>query len=103
MCITATFIQRVAQIARGYRLVRLASETNGVGAMPTQELARLVRRHAVAITPVATTAQSKQEGFGRLNMLPSQGRLALPRHPRLLAQLSALEYEEAREQRFGSH
>jgi hypothetical protein len=27
-------------------------------------------------------------------MLLSQGRLALPRHPRLLAQLSALEFEE---------
>ena len=43
---------------------------------------------------VSTTAVSKQDGFGRLKVLLSQGRLALPRHPRLLGQLSALEFEE---------
>ena len=32
--------------------------------------------------------------FGRIRVLLSQGRLALPRHPRLLGQLSALEFEE---------
>ena len=89
----ATFVRRVADLTKGYRLSRLASETNGVGAMPTEELSRLARGRAKVIE-VATTADSKQDGFGRLKVLLSQGRLALPRHPRLLGQLSALEFEE---------
>jgi hypothetical protein len=43
---------------------------------------------------VTTSADSKAGGFGRLKVLLSQGRLALPRHPRLLGQLAALEFEE---------
>jgi hypothetical protein len=90
----ATFVRRVADIASGYKLSQLASETNGVGAMPTQELRRLVQGKVGQVVEVTTTADSKQDDFGRLKMLLSQGRLALPRHPRLLGQLSALEFEE---------
>jgi hypothetical protein len=90
----ATFVRRVADLTRGYRLSRIASETNGVGAMPTQELKRLARGRAGKIVEVATTADSKEDAFGRLKVMLSQGRLALPRHPRLLSQLSALEFEE---------
>ncbi|HUP70196.1 MAG TPA: hypothetical protein VM142_10330 [Acidimicrobiales bacterium] len=32
-------------------------------------------------------------GFGRIKVLLQQGRLALPRHPALLSQLSALAFE----------
>jgi hypothetical protein len=90
----SSFVRRVADVADGYRLTRLASETNGVGAMPSEELRRLTRHRVTTFIEVTTTADSKQNGFGRLNVLLSQGRLALPRHPRLLAQLSALEFEE---------
>ena len=78
----------------GYRLTRLATECNGVGSMPSQELKRLAGSHGGRIIEVNTTALSKEDGFGRLKVLLSQGRLALPRHPRLLGQLSALEFEE---------
>lgn len=80
----AVFVKRLVDLAKGYRLSRLASETNGVGAMPTQELQRLVRGRT-KVVEVATTATSKEDGFGALKVLLSQGRLALPRHPRLLA------------------
>ena len=83
----------MAEVARGYRLLRIASETNGVGAMPTQSLARAVAGRG-SVVPVTTTSGTKEDGFGRGKMLLSTKRLCLPRHPRLLAQLAALEYEE---------
>jgi hypothetical protein len=90
----ATFVLRVLDVVKGYKVSRLATETNGVGAMPSQELQRLAGRHAGRIVEVNTTSATKEDGFGRLKVLLSQGRLALPRHPRLLTQLSALEFEE---------
>ena len=90
-----TFVGQVVDVAKGYRLRRIASECNGVGSMPTTELERLLRFHHGKVVAVTTTATSKEGSFGRLKLLLSQGRLALPRaHPALIAQLSALEYEE---------
>jgi len=89
-----TFLSRVVDVAHGYRLRRIASECNGVGQMPTDELARMLRFRFGKVVAVTTTATTKQDGFGRLKMLLSQGRLALPRHPGLLAQLAGLEFEE---------
>ncbi|HXN61399.1 MAG TPA: terminase family protein [Acidimicrobiales bacterium] len=89
-----TFLRHVVDVAKGYRLRRIASECNGVGQMPTTELARLLRFHHGKVVPITTTATSKEDGYGRLKMLLGQGRLALPRNPVLLAQLSALEYEQ---------
>jgi hypothetical protein len=40
-----------------------------------------------------TTAQSKEDSFGLIKLLAQQRRLRLPRHPGLLSQLEALEYE----------
>ena len=87
------FVARVVAVARGYRLMRLASECNGVGAMPSQELRRMVGGRT-SVVEVTTTNDSKQDAFGRVKLLFSQGRLRLPRHPRLLSQLSSLEFEE---------
>jgi hypothetical protein len=42
---------------------------------------------------VHTDARRKETAFGALKMLLQQGRLVLPRHPGLLRQLAALEYE----------
>ena len=88
------FVQRVVDVTNGYRLARLASETNGVGAMPTQELQRSLRGQGGRVMPIHTTSETKEEAFGRIKMLLQQGRLALPCHARLLGQLSALEFTE---------
>ena len=79
------FVARVVAIAKGYRLARIASETNGAGAMPTDELHRRLRFHHGTVVPVTTTSTTKQDGFGAIKVLMSQGRLALPRHPGLSA------------------
>jgi hypothetical protein len=60
--------------------------------MPTQELAD--RLGEARVKGVHTDARLKEDAFGRIKALLQQGRLQLPRHPALLRQLSALEYEE---------
>jgi hypothetical protein len=90
----SVFVAEVAACAAGYKLARVASECNGVGMMPTQELTRLLSGKVGRVVEVTTTATSKEDGFGAIKLLLQQGRLALPRHPRLLQQLSALEYEQ---------
>ena len=87
-------MRTVIDVAHGYRLTRIATETNGVGQMPSDELARQLRFRFGKVVPVTTTAASKEDGFGAIKVMLGQGRLALPRHPALLAQLSSLEYEE---------
>jgi hypothetical protein len=72
----------------GYRYERVASECNGVGQMPSEELARRMP----AVLPVFTDARLKQDAFGALKSLLQQELLFLPRHPELLKQLAALEY-----------
>jgi len=95
----ASFIDRVVDVAdwrRGRFHVRyLASETNGVGAMPTDVLARRAfeRRTGTRVAPVVTDARRKASGFGTIKGLLQQGRLVLPRHPSLLKQLHAVEFE----------
>ena len=87
----ARFVDRVADVGRGYRFMRVASEMNGVGAMPTQELSRRLGSRTVG---VHSTAATKEDGFGRLKVWMQQGQLRLPRYPALLQQLSALEFSE---------
>jgi hypothetical protein len=87
----AAFVDRIAATTPGYTFKRVISEQNGVGAMPTETLrARL----GCTVEGVHTSAASKENGFGAIKMLLQQGRLRLPRHPGLLGQLAALEYEE---------
>jgi hypothetical protein len=95
----ATFVDRVTAVGDAWRglsfkFSRVYSETNGVGAGPSQLLqARLIeRRCGTSVTPVSTTAKSKEDTFGALKLLMQQGRLALPRFPPLLRQLAALEF-----------
>jgi hypothetical protein len=87
------FIDRVALTARpgAYRYAALMSEENGVGAMPSQELAR----RGLPVVPVYTTAALKEEAFATIKFLLQRDRLQLPvKAPALLGQLAALEFEE---------
>lgn len=99
----AAFLERVVAVAQGYNLESVASETNGVGAFPTEQLGRLMwdRRQSLAhpykrtlVVPVWTDARRKQSMFGMLKGLLQSGRLILPRHPELLSQLAALQMTE---------
>jgi hypothetical protein len=97
----ADFVETVALSAArpwataGYGYMRLATEQNGVGAMPSQMLARRFMERGLSpdvVLPVFTDVRVKQEGFGTLKLLLQRGLLELPRHPNLLRQLAALEY-----------
>ncbi|MHB8297977.1 MAG: terminase large subunit domain-containing protein [Dermatophilaceae bacterium] len=91
------FIDRLCELAVAFDVKVYASETNGVGAYPTDDLAlRLWEKHRLQtqVAKVWTDARRKQSGFGMLKSLLQQGRLVLPRHPELLKQLRALEFEQ---------
>ncbi|MDQ4213773.1 terminase large subunit domain-containing protein [Microbacterium sp. ASV81] len=103
-----TFIERIVNVAKGYHLAGVVSETNGVGAYPTEELARQVDRVTVngllgggqgddvrtLVNSVWTDNRRKQAMFGRLKGMLQAGRLILPNHPELLKQLAALTMVE---------
>lgn len=96
------FIDRLTTHAKHLDVYRFVSESNGVGQMPSQVLRDQLRKEFVDnrsieqanVRAVATTAQRKVNGFGRIKVLLQQGRLLLPRHPDLLRQLNALTYEQ---------
>lgn len=89
------FIDYIGDCAERYWIRALASETNGVGSYPTEDLGhRLARRGLdTAVSPVWTDARRKQAAFGKIKSLLQADRLVLPRHPDLLRQLRALEFE----------
>jgi hypothetical protein len=89
-------VQAVAKVAGAF--CYFAPETNGIGQMPTQELARAVRaknprRHTTWNT-TATTAGLKTTGYGAILALLERGQLVLPNHPDLLRQLAGLRFEQ---------
>jgi phage FluMu gp28-like protein len=89
------WIDRLVRVGASFSFQRLSAETNGVGAMPAAVLAREfygAGRPGV-VEGVTTTAKLKQDAFGFIRLLFQQRRLRLPRHPSLLKQLAALEYE----------
>jgi hypothetical protein len=91
------FIDRVCEVSSRYRVRVIASETNGVGAYPTDDLrARLFNVHHLdsVVAPVWTDLRRKQSGFGQVKGLLQSGRLVLPNHPPLLKELRALEFEQ---------
>lgn len=95
------FIGEVVQAAgdpvagSGYPFARVMAEANGVGQMPAQVLGRRLweLEGRTVVEPVHTTAASKEDAFGLVKLLAQQRRLRVPRHPGLLGQLEALEYE----------
>lgn len=86
----ARWVDRVVDVAAGFRLSRIVSEMNGVGAAPSQMLAE---RLGVRVEGVHTDARLKEDAFARVKVLLQNGQLVLPRHPALLAQLHGLEFE----------
>lgn len=90
------FIDRVVETAGKYHVRVLASETNGVGQYPTEDLRR--RAHEADrdcyVSPVVTDVRRKQSGFSMIKGLLQRNRLVLPRDPELLKQLRGLEFEQ---------
>lgn len=74
----------------------ISPETNGVGAMPSQELSRRLRGRPGKRTWnfVFTTNATKTAAYGAILGLLEQGQLVLPRHPDLLRQLAGLKFEQ---------
>lgn len=108
----STFIERVVEVGSwsphdpgrsrasqmgspGFFLRSIASETNGVGQMPTEMLKRRFHEERLRswVSGIHTDVRRKMTAFGALKMLLQQGRLVLPRHPALLGQLADLEFE----------
>lgn len=89
------FVERLVDVARCYQVHCFASEVNGVGSAPTQDLARSLMEESLGshVVPVWTDARRKQSGFSKLKSLFQAGTLVLPRHPDLLRELRSLEYE----------
>jgi len=90
------FIDRIVETAGKYHIRVLASETNGVGQYPTEDLRR--RAHEAGrgcyVSSVVTDARRKQSGFSMIKGLLQRNRLVLPRDPELLKQLRGLEFEQ---------
>jgi AAA domain len=79
------------------RFACLSSETNGVGAGPSQEIRRLLterRRSPRAWNPVHTTNETKTAAYGAVLQLLEREQLVLPRDPDLLRELRGLRFEQ---------
>lgn len=83
-------VGEVTALAGGWRLGAVISETNGVGAYPSEELVRLLQPRGVSVRPVASSQASKEDHYGKLAMLLARREIALPRHDELLRQLGGV-------------
>jgi hypothetical protein len=99
-----TFLDRIVDACTGYHVRTLASELNGPGSYPTEELENLIGRayrdgrlplwngkYSTYVAGVWTDNRRKGQMFGRLKGMLQSGKLILPRHPELLQQLAGLE------------
>lgn len=100
-CPWAEFIGSLVQMCtRGYSVQAIASEVNGVGAYPTDDLSsRLWSEHRpgtpyTVVSKVWTDVRRKQSGFGQIKAMLQRRQLVLPPHPELLSQLRGLEFEQ---------
>lgn len=76
--------------APGFRVERIVSEENGVGAMPTEDLVRRIGRR---VEGRHTSQKSKEDAYGRIQALLSERRLVLPDNLELLRQLRGMTVE----------
>jgi Terminase RNaseH-like domain len=95
-CSYSDWIARITELAGSWHLPVIASETNGVGAYPTEDLRMRLYKAGTRsmVVPVWTDVRRKQSMFGKVKTLLQQGKLTLPREPELLKQLRALEFEQ---------
>jgi RNase P/RNase MRP subunit p29 len=96
-CSYSDWIDRIGELAGAWHLPVIASETNGVGAYPTEDLRMKLRKAGTRsmVVPVWTDVRRKQSMFGKVKTLLQRGQLTLPRaEPELLKQLRALEFEQ---------
>ncbi len=84
----STVIERVSELSKKFRIIKIVSEMNSIGDMPTQSLEGV----GLAVEGVYTTAQSKVNGYGRMKVLMQARRLLIPREPELIKQLTNLRY-----------
>lgn len=91
----SAMVNRVAEVASAYQLYVIASEINGVGAAPTQDLQHLVLKRGTGshVRPVWTDIRRKMSGFSKVKGMLQRGALVLPRHPDLLSELRGLQFE----------
>lgn len=95
------FIDYITDVAAAFDLQVAVSETNGVGAYPTDELEDRLRQRVrggnyggTYVAKVWTDTRRKQSGYGKIKGLLQRGQLVLPRHPELLKQLRGLQFEQ---------
>ncbi len=81
-------INRIIELRSNFHIMKIISETNGIGDMPTQMLIK----GGLNVEGLFTTAQSKINGYGRMKILMQSGQLILPREPELIKQLTNLRY-----------
>ena len=81
-------VARVGELAGGWALDGVFSETNGVGAAPTEDLRQ--RYPQLRVVPVSTTLPSKENAYGRVQVLLQERRAVLPNLPELLRQLGGV-------------
>ena len=80
-------LAEIESLTAGWALT-VYSETNGVGAYPSEELAQ--RLPQTRVVGVASTQSSKEDSYGRLGALLAQRAIVLPNHPELLRQLGGV-------------
>lgn len=83
-----------SQVAEVEALTKLWSltvrtETNGVGAYPSEELSRRLGGR-VRVAPSATTQHGKEDAYGRLRVLLAERAMVLPQNDELLRQLGGI-------------
>lgn len=81
-------VQEVEVLTKLWQLT-VRTETNGVGAYPSEELARRLGGR-IRVAPSATTQHSKEDAYGRLRVLLAERSIVLPQQEELLRQLGGI-------------
>lgn len=81
-------VAEIEDLTRSWDLT-IRTETNGVGQYPAEELARRLGGR-IRVTPSATTQTRKEDAYGRVRILLTEGAIVLPRHEELLRQLGGI-------------
>lgn len=83
----AAQVDEVVRLAGMWDLT-ITSETNGVGAMPTESLAQ--RLPYTLVRPSSSNQSNKEDAYGRVAVLLAERALVLPQHPELLRQMAGV-------------